>query len=62
MIFGTSESEDICESENIQIVVMTESHLDGEIKDEEILIPGFNLYRCDRMDREQGGIIIYVHE
>ena len=41
---------------------MTESHLDGEIKDEELHIPGFNLYRCDRIEREQGGIIIYVRE
>lgn len=40
---------------------MTESHLKDE-KDEELQIPDFNLYRCDRKDREHGGVIIYVNE
>ena len=53
---------DICTSEGIKIVIATESHLDTDIKDEELHIPGFNLFRCDRKDREQGGVIMYVDE
>ena len=41
---------------------MTESHLTEEVKDEEVHIPGFNPIRCDRKDREQGGVIMYVNE
>ena len=44
------------------IMIMVESHLNEEIKDEELHIPGFKIFRCDRKDREQGGVIIYVRE
>ena len=39
---------------------MVESHLDEQVKDEELHIPGFNVFRCDRKDRAQGGVIMYA--
>ena len=51
-----------CIKQNIKIIIALESHLKGEIKDEEIKIAGFNIHRCDRPDIRQGGIIIYIHE
>ena len=41
---------------------MVESHTDKNVSDEELNIPGFKIYRCDRQDREKGGVIIYARD
>jgi exonuclease III len=53
---------DISLSEDIQMMIMVESHMKEDVKDEELHVPGFKIYRCDRKDREQGGVIIYVRD
>ena len=46
---------------NSVIVALTESHLKSQILDAEIQIPGYQLFRQDRMDRiKRGGVITYV--
>ena len=39
---------------------MTESHLNGDIREAEICIEGYNLYRKDRTNNKGGGVIIYL--
>ena len=41
---------------------MVESHTDKNVSDEELNIPDFKIYRCDRQDREKGGVIIYARD
>jgi len=41
---------------------LTESHLDAQVLDAEIQIPGMTIYRSDRQTREKGGVISYVRE
>ena len=50
-----------CEVENIAIL-LTETHLHSDIKDSEIQIEGYNLYRKDRSNRSHGGVSVYVRE
>lgn len=38
----------------------TETHLSEEIKDEELRIENYTLYRTDRKDRTHGGIALYL--
>ena len=40
--------------------MLTESHLNDEIKDAEIKIDGYKIYRADRKNFKQGGAIIYL--
>ena len=39
---------------------ITETWLHAGINDDCISLPGFNLYRCDRISRSGGGVCIYV--
>ena len=43
-------------------IVLTETHLNQNINDNEIKIDGYNLYRKDRTDRSHGGVAIYVND
>ncbi|KAK2578419.1 hypothetical protein KPH14_000966 [Odynerus spinipes] len=45
---------------NPKILCTTETHVTDEIKDQEVLIPGYEIYRCNAETRRTGGIIIYV--
>ena len=51
-----------CEQENIKIVIGTESHLNPDILNEEIAIPNFDVYRCDRTARTCGGVAVFTHQ
>ena len=51
---------EIAETEKPAIMVATESHLDSNIDDAEIAIPKYSVYRSDRLNRIQGGVVIYV--
>ena len=53
---------DICTDDDIKIIILTESHLKNEIKDEEIKINNFQIYRTDRTKRTRGGVCVYIHE
>ncbi|XP_069954607.1 uncharacterized protein [Cherax quadricarinatus] len=39
----------------------TETHIKDHL-DNEIWIPGYNLYRCDRVNRQKGGVGLYIEE
>ena len=46
---------------NSFIVAITESHLRSDIRDAEIAMPGFQLYRADRTDGiRKGGVVVYL--
>ena len=47
---------------NCFVLTMTESHLNAGISDGEITIPGWCVYRSDRLYRSGGGIVTYVQE
>ena len=46
--------------ENVKILLMTETHLNPNIMDEEIQIPKFSVFRTDRIKRKCGGVLILV--
>lgn len=50
------------EEENIQLIILNESHLNPNIIDEEINIPNFTVHRSDRSQRKCGGVAIYLKE
>ena len=41
---------------------MTESHLNPSILDAEISIPGYDIFRSDRVGRSHGGVVTYVRK
>ncbi|XP_022819582.1 uncharacterized protein LOC111351717 [Spodoptera litura] len=46
---------------NYDIVAITETGLNSSMHDGELIPPGFNVLRCDRMDgRKQGGVLLAV--
>ena len=47
-------------SENICMFLCCETWLDSTVFDKEINIPGFNLFRSDRIGRIRGGCAIYI--
>ena len=49
-------------SHNAPFICLTETHLNPEILDAEISIPGYNLFRSDRLNRSHGGVCIYVRK
>ena len=56
-------SEDLQKDETfIPFIGITESHLDSSIFDAEIQIPGYNILRSDRINRKQGGVILYTYK
>ena len=53
------ELQTILKSDNINIMTVSETHLDALISDGEIEIPGYCIFRKDR-NRFGGGVAIYV--
>lgn len=52
----------ICADKKCDVLCLTETHLSSDIKDAEIFIENFTVFRGDRDDgREKGGSIIYVN-
>ena len=45
---------------NAPFISLTETHLNSEILDAEINIPGYTPYRCDRIGRSHGGVCTFV--
>ena len=53
--------EEMCKYENAVVLCLTESHLDENIKDAEINMKNFTIFRQDRMPGTQkGGVITYI--
>ena len=44
------------------LIILTETHLCDNIDDKEIDIPGYSIYRSDRINRIQGGVMIYIRK
>ena len=47
---------------DVIIIGLTESYLRPAIKDAEVKIPKYQHYRADRLERKQGGVIVYVRD
>ena len=43
------------------IIGLSETWLNEQVNDSKISIAGYNIYRCDRISRKGGGVILYVH-
>ncbi len=57
----THEAARICNLDNIQVLALSETHLDSAMSNLEIMIDGYNLYRKDR-DKYGGGVAFYIKE
>jgi hypothetical protein len=53
---------DMAKSNNALVIALTETWLTSDIMDAEIAIPGFNVYRADRVERSRGGTCVYVRD
>ena len=56
-----------CIVHDVSVIGLTETWLRNEVKDEEVCIPGFNIFRSDRKSRTNpdfphGGVAFYVKE
>ena len=45
----------LIEQYNIKIICVTETHLNPEVKDSEVLLENFKIYRVDRKNGQKGG-------
>ncbi|CAI9731129.1 fission process 1 [Octopus vulgaris] len=54
--------EELATENNSKIIGITESHLNENIRNSEITINRFNIFRCDRQGRSHGGVIMYIHD
>lgn len=55
--------EEIGAEYNGALICVTESHLRNEIRDAEIEMKGYEMYRADRAnDRKKGGVVIYARD
>lgn len=55
------ELSSILHENNIHIMAISETHLDGTIDDTEVSIHGYNIFRLDR-DRHGGGTAFYIQD
>nr|VZI48946.1 unnamed protein product [Spirometra erinaceieuropaei] len=44
------------------VLAVTETWLSGNINDNEVALPGYQIYRRDREHRQGGGIVVYVND
>ena len=51
---------DIASERNASLILLTETHLNEEVRDAEIQIDGFDSYRTDRIGHKNGGVVVYV--
>ena len=45
----------------VNFIAVTETWLQDHIMDAQLHIEGFNISRCDRVDRGGGGVLLYSH-
>ena len=53
---------DLAKETNAPFICVTESHLNPEILDAEVAIPGYDIFRSDRVGRSHGGVVTYVRK
>lgn len=58
--YKTKMLEEIGNENNSALICLTESHLKNEIRDAEIKIEGYEIFRADRPNRKKGGVLIYT--
>ena len=46
---------------SVHLLSVNETHLDSDILNEEVAIPGYWILRCDR-DRRGGGVALYISD
>nr|VZI03832.1 unnamed protein product [Spirometra erinaceieuropaei] len=47
---------------SLGVLAATETRLSGNINDNEVALPGYQIYRRDREHRQGGGIVVYVND
>ena len=52
----------LCISEQSDVICISESWLDAHIKDEDISLPDYQLFRRDRLGQPGGSVAMYIHE
>jgi len=52
----------LTQSPRIHIIALTETWLNSNISDAEVSLPGFTLFRRDRLVRKGGGVAVYVSD
>lgn len=57
-----AELADLAEHLNPSLIALTETWLSSEIRDSEISLPEFDIFRTDRTSRVGGGTALYVHQ
>ena len=55
------ELERVCNEHQCKVICITETMLNKDILDAELLIANFRIFRVDRVDMNGGGSCIYVH-
>ena len=56
------ELQYVAECNNVDAICISESWLSPQISDSVVAIPGYNLFRNDRMSTPGGGVCIYLRE
>lgn len=50
------------DSENPEVIIITETWLTSDVTDNEVNLPNFTMHRTDRLGRKGGGVAIYLHK
>ena len=50
------------ENKSYHVIALTETWLKPKIEDAQVSIPGFNIFRADRVIRERGGALLYINK
>ncbi|XP_076045726.1 uncharacterized protein LOC143027968 [Oratosquilla oratoria] len=53
---------DLAKIEDFMIIALTETHLSVDVRDAEIQLENYTIYRTDRKNRSHGGTIIYLRD
>lgn len=57
--FKIPDVESFCTAFNIDVLVVSETHLRPDFQDSHISIPNYSVFRNDRVNRGGGGVLIY---
>ena|SRR5436190_6215839 len=44
------------------MVALSETRITDEIEDEEVYVPGYNIVRCNAINRFTGGVALYIRD
>ena len=60
--YKVSLLSEITAENNVGFLALTETHLNNDIYDAEVRMPGFEIFRADRGSTTKGGVALYVRE